>query len=99
MPSLNYWRVLARCLVRPRLLLCLIGAAWRFRRRGWYRRPPFLPVPAADYMHWRMHTAFGADAVVLGVTDLEAYLEWTVAMQKPHPSLARRRTWKHSSNS
>jgi hypothetical protein len=45
-----------------------------------------------------MHTAFGAESVALGVTELEAYLEWTVAMQKPHPSLARRRTWKHSSN-
>lgn len=99
MPSLSYWRVIARCLVRPRLLLLLIGAAWRFRRRGWYRRAPFLPLPAADYMRWRMHTAFGTESGMLAVADLEAYLEWSVSMQKPHPSLARRRLWKHSSTS
>lgn len=99
MPSLSYWRVIARCLVRPRLLLLLMGAAWRFRRRGWYRRAPFLPLPAADYMRWRMHTAFGTESGMLAVADLEAYLEWSVSMQKPHPSLASRRLWKHSSTS
>ena len=35
-----------RALVRPPLAVDLLRVAWRFRSRSWYRRPPFLPLPA-----------------------------------------------------
>ena len=42
----------------------LLRVAWRFRARGWYRRFPFLPLPAREYVRWRMYTAYGeSDAV------------------------------------
>ena len=34
-------------------------AAWRLRRRGWWWRPPFLPLPDEAYWHFRMVTATG----------------------------------------
>jgi hypothetical protein len=80
--SLNFVHIAARCVVRPRLIPLLLGAAWRFRRRGWYKRPPFLPLPAADYMRWRLHTAFGHEAAQPSMDELEAYLRWAAAMSK-----------------
>jgi hypothetical protein len=74
-------RVCARALVRPRLLALLIATAWRFRRRGWYRRPPFLPVPPANYMQWRIHTAYGDEARASTSAELEAYIRWAAHMR------------------
>lgn len=71
-----------QCLVRPRLVMPAAAAAWRFRRTGWYRHPPFLPLPPAAYMRWRMHTAFGNELAQPTIKDLEAYLKWTAWMQK-----------------
>ncbi|MGQ0815524.1 MAG: hypothetical protein ACT4O1_13885 [Gemmatimonadota bacterium] len=71
----------ARCLTRPHTLVLLAGAAWRFRRRDWYRRAPFLPLPSAAYMRWRLHTAFGDEHATPGPADLEAYLKWTAWMR------------------
>jgi hypothetical protein len=67
------------------------GAAWRFRARGWWRRPPFLPLPPADYIRWRLHTAFGNEQAEPDLDQLEAYLKWTVRMRKEAHSEARRR--------
>ena len=82
MKTIGWWRVVAHGLRRPRLLTQLAGAAWRFRRSGWYRRPPFLPLPSADYLHWRLHTAFGDEQVEPSADDLQKYLDWTVRMQR-----------------
>jgi hypothetical protein len=82
MKRMEMLRVVALCLRRPRLLPLLAGAAWRFRRSGWYRRPPFLPLPSADYLDWRLHTAFGDEQVEPTADDVQEYLEWTVRMQR-----------------
>ena len=68
--------VVGRALGRPRLLLALLGAAWRFRRRGWWRHPPFLPIPPREYIDWRMHTAYGNDGRDPAPEELERYLRW-----------------------
>ena len=88
-PSLFGFAV--RCLTRPRLWLLLPGAAWRFRRRDWYRRPPFLPLPSQEYMRWRLHTAFGNEQAQPDLDQLEAYLKWTGWMRKQPNSESRRR--------
>jgi hypothetical protein len=49
----------ARAAVRPALAADLVRVAWRFRRRAWWRRFPFLPVPSMPYVRWRMQTAYG----------------------------------------
>ena len=48
-----------RALRSPAIGVALLRVAWRFRRRGWWRRSPFLPLPRRDYVRWRMYTAYG----------------------------------------
>ncbi|MFW5947591.1 MAG: hypothetical protein ACOCUW_03775, partial [Gemmatimonadota bacterium] len=69
-------RLAGRALVRPRLLVSMLRAAWRFRARGWWRRPPFLPVPPAEYLEWRLQTAYGDDGREPTIQELDRYLRW-----------------------
>lgn len=73
---------------RPRLVPPLLRAAWRFRARDWHRRAPFLPLPPAGYIAWRLDTAYGNENAVPSARDLEAYLGWSARMRTP---------WKPSS--
>ncbi len=66
---------------RPRTIPHLLGAAWAFRARGWYRRPPFLPVPPGSYVRWRMETAYGDAEATPSDEELERYLRWTAQMR------------------
>lgn len=66
----------ARALRHPTLARDLLRVAWRFRRRGWWHRPPFLPLPSRDYVRWRMHTAYGMYDAVPPATDVERYARW-----------------------
>jgi hypothetical protein len=66
----------------PRLLVLLPRAAWRFRARDWYRRPPFLPLPPAEYVEWRLHTAYGDGTAVPPGADLVRYLRWMTRIGK-----------------
>ena len=44
---------------------------------GWWRRRPFLPLPASDYLRFRMQTAYGGDGTQPPrPEDLAAYLRW-----------------------
>ena len=58
--------VAPRALVNPALAVDLLRVGWRFRRRHWWRRAPFLPVPAREYVRWRMYTAYGDEAATSG---------------------------------
>jgi hypothetical protein len=62
----------------PSVAVDLVRVAWRFRRRGWYRRFPFVPLPDADYVRWRMYTAYGDAAALPPPEDLTRYARWAV---------------------
>ncbi|MGD2051620.1 MAG: hypothetical protein PVI35_04000 [Acidimicrobiia bacterium] len=47
-----------------------------FSRRGWWRRPPFLPNPDRAYVRWRMLTAYGDPDGSPSPDELVAYLRW-----------------------
>jgi len=49
----------AYLVARPSRALVLARAGWRLRRRGWWRRAPFLPLPDAQYWEFRLRTAYG----------------------------------------
>lgn len=68
----------ARSVFRPRLGIDLIRVAWRFRRRDWYMRFPFLPLPDPTYIRWRMYTAYGNYDAVPPAHDVERYARWAV---------------------
>ena len=61
---------------RPRLW----GTAWHqarvMARRGWWRRPPFLPVPAPAYARFRMETQYGDNGHRPEPDDVLRYLTW-----------------------
>jgi len=65
-----------RALVRPTLARDLVRVGWRFRSRGWWHRPPFLPLPDREYVRWRMHTAYGDADTVPPADDLVKYARW-----------------------
>jgi hypothetical protein len=69
-------RLAATAALRPRLAWTLVRVAWRMRARGWYRRPPFLPLPPERYLAWRMHTAFGDERYRPDAAELERYAAW-----------------------
>ena len=76
------WAVLRAAAKSPGLIPDLVSSAWAFRRRGWYRRPPFLPLPSAAYLRWRMDTAYGDPEAVPPVDELRRFLRWARNMRK-----------------
>lgn len=71
-------RLALRGVMNPRVGSDLLRVAWRFRSLNWYRRFPFLPLPDAMYVRWRMHTAYGSYDAVPSVNEVERYARWAV---------------------
>jgi len=69
-------RLAARALVRPRLALDLLATGWAFRRRRWWARPPFLPLPDREYLRWRMYTAYADEDAVPPADDVVRFAIW-----------------------
>jgi hypothetical protein len=69
-------RLTARALVNPRLALDLLRTGWAFRRRDWWRKPPFLPIPDRTYLKWRMYTAYADENAVPPVEDVIRFARW-----------------------
>jgi hypothetical protein len=92
--ELRYRHVILRlagvALRHPGLIIPMLSAAWRFRSRDWYRRAPYLPLPPANYVEWRLHTAYGDADAVPPAADLARYLEWTARMRKRDRGTSRR---------
>ena len=65
-----------RSVINPATGLALARVGWRFRRRDWYRRFPFMPLPDGDYVRWRMHTAYGRDDAIPSADDVIRYARW-----------------------
>ena len=74
-PSLAF-ALSVRAVVNPRVALDLLSLAWSMRRRGWYARAPFLPVPPPEYIKWRMYTAYADEAAVPPVDDVIRFARW-----------------------
>lgn len=66
----------ARAIINPRVAVDLLRVAWRFRHRHWYRRFPFLPLPAITYLRWRLYTAYGDEGTVPPPSDVIAFARW-----------------------
>ena len=62
--------------VRPSLW----GTALRQWRRttptGWWKRPPFLPLPRRDYVEFRLVTQYGSKNAHIEPHDVVNYLAW-----------------------
>ena len=62
--------------VRPGLWLVAVRQVLRLARRDWWRHPPFLPVPDADYLRFRLTTQYGDPEHAPDPADLVSYLRW-----------------------
>ncbi len=69
-------RLAARSVLNPGLAADLLSAAWAFRRRHWWRRPPFLPLPDRTYLRWRMYTAYADESAVPPIDDVIRFARW-----------------------
>jgi len=69
-------RLAGRAAVNPRLALDLVRTAWAFRRRRWWTRAPFLPLPDREYLRWRMYTAYGDENAVPPLGDVIGFARW-----------------------
>lgn len=76
-----YTRMLVLALTRPWLIPRLVATTWAFRARGWHRRPPFLPLPPASYLRWRMETAYGDPEASPPKQHVIRYLRWAAEMR------------------
>ena len=73
---MSWLRIGAAIAARPALWRTAVRQVRRTAAPQWYRHAPFLPVPAADYMHFRLVTQYG-DANHRPVpADVVNYLAW-----------------------
>jgi hypothetical protein len=66
---------------RPRLWPAAVVQARRFVPPRWWRRPPFLPLPAPEYVRFRLRTQYGATGEP-DPGDVVTYLEWCRQMAR-----------------
>jgi hypothetical protein len=69
-------RLTGRAILNPQLALDLVRTAWAFRRREWWRKPPFLPLPDRVYLGWRMYTAYADENAVPPIEDVVRFVRW-----------------------
>ena len=65
-----------RAILWPPVALDLLLLCWAFRRREWWREAPFLPLPDAEYLAWRLHTAYGEEREIPPVEDIIRFARW-----------------------
>lgn len=65
---------------RPSLWVTAIRQVARLAPNGWWRRAPFLPVPPAEYLEFRLVTQYGgghgAPQAGIRSEDVVDYLQW-----------------------
>jgi len=71
----SWLRAFLAIVVRPRLWWPALRQIVRMARPQWWRRAPFLPVPPADYVRFRLETAYGS-VTAPPPRDLVAYIDW-----------------------
>lgn len=80
------FRVVTAVAMRPTLWAAAIRQVGRLAPRGWWRRRPFLPLPAPDYLAFRNQTMYGGSGQVPDPGDVCIYLQWCRDFPRQHPS-------------
>ena len=63
--------------VRPDLWVTSVGQVGRLTPNRWYAQWPFLPIPAREYLEFRVLTQYGDTQRSPEVRDVIDYLEWS----------------------
>lgn len=79
--STRWWSAAALAVLRhPSLWAVAVGQGLRLARPGWWRRRPFLPLPDADYLRFRLETQYGSGHEP-EPADVITYLHWCRSMR------------------
>ena len=79
-------RVASTVLVRPGLWSVAVRQVFRMAGRHWWRRWPFLPVPAPAYARFRAITQYGDPDAAPTVDDVVTWLSWVRRFPEGEPS-------------
>jgi len=82
---LFFLRLLFALVQRPHLASTAARQMVTMAPQRWWSKAPFLPVPPADYMHFRQVTATGDADGPPDVHDTVVWLEWCRSMRKLPP--------------
>lgn len=64
-------------LAHPSLWFTGVRQVRRLARHQWWRHQPYLPLPAPDYLRFRLETAYGGDGDrPPDPDDVLTYLQW-----------------------
>jgi hypothetical protein len=76
-PKIGWWSLGLALVRRPGLWSTAARQAARMCPDGWWRTRPFLPVPAADYLAFRLQTMYGGPGdVAPDPADVIRWLKW-----------------------
>jgi hypothetical protein len=73
---MSWVRVGAAVAARPELWGTAIRQMSRTAAPGWWKRPPFLPVPSGGYLKFRLVTQYGNSTQRPEPHDVVNYLAW-----------------------
>ncbi|MFZ4515384.1 MAG: hypothetical protein ACOYN3_03660 [Acidimicrobiia bacterium] len=73
-------RIARRLVVRPHLWGTAIAQLFAFATPRWWSRMPFLPIPDAQYVRFRLETQYGLESEPEPQHVVE-YLEWCRSMR------------------
>ena len=69
-------RTLGAIVGRPTLWPVAVAEAWALAPTRWWSRPPFLPLPDADLLRFRLVTAYGRADQLPARSDVLTWLAW-----------------------
>jgi len=72
----SWARLGAAVLRRPDLWATALRQGRRLAAPQWWRHAPFLPVPAPDYLRFRLQTMYGGESPTPEPADVLRWLEW-----------------------
>ena len=64
------------------LLPSIITTAYALRPRRWWRQRPFLPLPAPEYIRWRLYTAYGSRRRRPSFGDIASFAVWRQGIRR-----------------
>ncbi len=77
---------------RPRLWVTALRQVRTLAAPGWWRRPPFLPLPDTAWMEFRLTTAYGDAKAPLAADDVVVWLDWSRRQHRSGPETPDLRT-------
>lgn len=72
----SWLKPVAAVVRRPGLWATAIGQIFRLAPNGWWHRAPFLPIPDARYLRFRMETQYGDAMHRPAADDMITFLVW-----------------------